>query len=69
MHKFICTNCELVFESQNLEKNEYIDPIFGPCWNYTAVCPECGSVSNEKTEKKNSRNSTARTANRSFADQ
>ncbi len=55
MKNYFCESCDLVFESQIIEKNEYFDPIYGPCWNYTAACPQCGSKSFEKVEKKNVR--------------
>lgn len=55
MNKYFCKSCDLVFESQNPVRNEYLDPIFGPCWNYTAACPECGDICSEKTEKKNAK--------------
>jgi hypothetical protein len=56
---FYCKKCDLVFENQSPEKNEYTDPVFGNCWNYFAGCPECGEMCSEKQEMKNSRKSGA----------
>lgn len=52
MKKFICDNCNLIFESRAVEKYEYMDPVFGSCWNYTAICPECKNKCSEKIVKK-----------------
>ena len=42
MRSFECTNCELIFEDQG-SKIEYMDPVYGACTKYTAICPSCNS--------------------------
>lgn len=48
MYLLNCKNCNLDFEVQALQKKEYTDPVFGPCAQYAACCPQCNSECSEK---------------------
>lgn len=50
MYKFICRDCNLIFENDTRTKMEYKDPIYGNCWKYIALCPQCGQECSEKSD-------------------
>jgi hypothetical protein len=52
MNLFYCPDCRKSFEGIQLLKKEYIDPIFGNCWKYVAICPRCKTECSEEKEKK-----------------
>ena len=52
MSKFYCTRCDKEFETTNISKKEFRDPVFGSCWKYVSYCPICGLESEEKKERK-----------------
>ena len=43
---FVCTDCRKQFNAEGI-KNEYRDPVYGPCIIYTTVCPFCGGEGRE----------------------
>ena len=45
-------NCDLDFESQNPQKKEYVEPVYGSCWKYIALCPKCNAECSEKVKHK-----------------
>ncbi|MFH0895802.1 MAG: hypothetical protein V2A54_15310 [Bacteroidota bacterium] len=52
---FFCSSCNLKFETEG-NKVEYRDPIYGPCFKYTAECPHCKEQVGEFREKKVAKN-------------
>lgn len=38
--KFKCDFCNVIFEAEGI-KEEWIDPIYGPCFKYVATCLKC----------------------------
>jgi len=46
MGKFKCSNCNMLFESKELQR-EFVDPVYGPCKVNYSYCPYCGSESSE----------------------
>lgn len=46
MMKFYCDTCRNIFENEG-NKIEYHSVTYGPCFKYTAICPDCGSECNE----------------------
>ncbi len=52
MATFHCQDCNLSFNDDQKTKKEYHDYIFGPCWRYIALCPQCRSECSEKPDPK-----------------
>jgi hypothetical protein len=46
MLKFKCTQCSSLFEAEGV-KDEYLSPIYGPCWKMIAECPDCKTICDE----------------------
>lgn len=40
---FECRSCTKLFEAEGT-KDEWIDPVVGPCFKYVAGCPDCKSI-------------------------
>jgi len=55
--KFKCSDCDLLFEAERI-KEEYIDPIYGPCSRNVADCPQCGKSAREYVKPKQVRKSS-----------
>lgn len=46
MRLFYCKTCDQKFEAEG-NKQEWIDPIYGPCSKFTAPCPVNGEICEE----------------------
>lgn len=56
--KFTCKHCKTVFEGESLKK-EYLDQIYGACFKYVSLCPDCKAEADEyRAPKVKSRNSS-----------
>ena len=54
MKTFICKTCNNKFEAEG-SKEEWVDPIYGPCTKFTAPCPCNGSACEEYRPSKTSK--------------
>ena len=52
--KFFCKECNNIFEGE-AKKQEYTDPVYGPCTKYYSYCPECNSECSEYYKPKPSK--------------
>jgi hypothetical protein len=44
MKEYKCYDCNKIFKAKG-SKKEFIDPIYGPCSKWVALCPHCGAES------------------------
>ena len=53
IRKFVCEECNLIIDAKGI-KQEYTNPIYGPCERYIETCPSCQQEIREYKEPKQS---------------